>query len=67
MPINTAIANGSPAAEHSAPDTLELLLHDNRISLLQREILERPENHRRPVRIRQAKEKHARHSYDAED
>jgi hypothetical protein len=62
MRNNTPVATSSPATERTAPDALELLLHDNRISRLQREILERPENYGRPIRISRIEQNHDRHS-----
>jgi ribosome-associated translation inhibitor RaiA len=48
-------ASASPpaAARTRADDAFELLLHENWISQHQREMLERPENYLRPLRIRQ--------------
>jgi hypothetical protein len=46
----------APAAHRAASvgaDVLEIVLDDNRISQLQREWLERPENYLRPIRIRE--------------
>jgi ribosome-associated translation inhibitor RaiA len=46
----------APAAHRAASvgaDALEIVLDDNRISQLQREWLERPENYLRPVRVRE--------------
>jgi hypothetical protein len=43
-----------PATDGPLHDpTLELVLDDNRISHQQREILDRPENYLRPVRVRE--------------
>jgi ribosome-associated translation inhibitor RaiA len=46
-------APGAPHAEGAGPDTLELVLDDNKISQHQREWLERPANYLRPVRVRE--------------
>ena len=54
------IGTGAAAKEidRSHDHALDVVLDDNRISHLQRELLERPENYLRPVRVRDRREFH---------
>lgn len=52
--MSKPVSASTAAPEHAVVDgAFELLLHDNWISQQQREMLERPKNYLRPVRIRQ--------------